>query len=103
MGQEFQKKFRCVAKAKTISLRDNRDTTVCSKMCKLISNVQVLFFMLVSIVNGMGNATYDIYIILRLKQLNASYVLIGISSGSRLLDKLCIFLHYTNDSEKNWK
>ena len=41
----------------------------------------LLFFLLVSIVNGMGNATYDIYIILRLKQLNASYVLIGFTAG----------------------
>ena len=47
--------------------------------------------MLVSIVNGMGNATYDIYIILRLKQLNASYVLIGIAAGLGSLTNFAFF------------
>ena len=86
-----------------IKPRDNGDATVCFKMWKLISNIQVLFFLLVSIVNGMGNATYDIYIILRLKQLNASYVLIGFTAGLGSLTNFCILLHYANDPEKNWK
>ena len=74
-----------------IKPKDNGDATVCFKMWKLISNIQVLFFLLVSIVNGMGNATYDIYIILRLKQLNASYVLIGFTAGLGSLTNFAFF------------
>ena len=57
-----------------------------------MSNVQFSFYACF-IVNGMGNATYDIYIILRLKQLNASYVLIGIAAGLGSLTNFAFLRH----------
>lgn len=63
----------------------------CEKMYVLLSKPTMLVFLLVSIVNGMGNATYDIYIILRLKQLHASFFLIGVTAGLGSLTNFVFF------------
>ena len=73
------------------SNKRNKSSTVCGKMCKLVSNGTMLVFLLVSVANGMGNATYDIYILLRLKQLNASYFLIGLTAGFGSLTNFVFF------------
>eukprot|EP00943_MAST-04B_sp_MAST-4B-sp1_P007460 g7460.t1 len=65
--------------------------TICEKMRRLISSYTMIIFLLASVVNGMGNATYDIYIILRLNQLHASYFLIGVTAGLGSLTNFVFF------------
>ena len=73
------------------NVNNDISATMCEKMFRLISSYTMIVFLLVSVVNGMGNATYDIYIILRLNQLHASYFLIGVTAGLGSLTNFVFF------------
>jgi MFS family permease len=62
-------------------------------MIYFICNARMFVFLLVTVINGVGNATYDIYILLRLQELNASNFLIGSTAGMGSLTNFVFFLY----------
>ena len=60
-------------------------------MCKFACNARITVFLLITVINGVGNATYDIYILLRLQELQATNFLIGSTAGIGSLANFLFF------------